>query len=227
MKKWHYSPWSSTRRWHSPLDLPFLMGSRKHILKASLFIFMPVRFQTLSVLMFAYFLLSLFYDTSHYVPQKYYGCFKICRCAPLNRGIPYTIRLSMSMEMRQILLLHKHTKKGGLIRGQPPLILWWCSQSAANVSSLPNSQLKNNLFFIGPQYNLCIIINLIFSWQTRNKRDFSEVKKRQLDPISDYLTYIICSKKSQIPALTCTRLFYIISIFTLYLSRRFCKNTSL
>ena len=39
------------------------------LISLKMFIFMTVGFQPLSVFMFAYFFLSLFYDTSHSIPQ--------------------------------------------------------------------------------------------------------------------------------------------------------------
>ena len=80
--------------------------------------------------MFAYFLLSFFYNTSHHIPLilsvesintlilKHFSAV----LAAENVTI-YMIGLSMSMAMRQIFLFNhtqKHKKGGYLISGQPP-----------------------------------------------------------------------------------------------------------
>jgi hypothetical protein len=81
---------------------------------------MPVRLQTLLVLVFTYFLLSLFYDTSHYLPLIY--LINCLACAKPRRyftptfskaGESYMIELSMSMKINNLFFPGIEAKKVG------------------------------------------------------------------------------------------------------------------
>ena len=79
---------------------------------------MPVRLQTLLVFVFTYFLLSLFYDTSHYLPLIYLiNC--LARSKPRHYFAPafskarasYMIELSMSMKINNLFFSIIEVKK--------------------------------------------------------------------------------------------------------------------
>jgi hypothetical protein len=79
---------------------------------------MPVRLQTLLVFVFTYFLLSLFYDTSHYLPLIYLiNC--LAGSKPRRYFVPafskvrasYMIELSVSMKINNLFFSIIEVKK--------------------------------------------------------------------------------------------------------------------